>query len=58
MIYETGRVQVWGNAIRKVSRVPLPDRQPEKIDVTPPQLAPTRTEQNNDAAPTKQLELF
>lgn len=35
-ILETGRVQVWGNAIRKVSRVPLPDREPETIDVTPP----------------------
>lgn len=33
LIYETGRVQVWGNAIRKVSRVPLPDREPEEIDV-------------------------
>ena len=26
LIYETGRVQVWGNAIRKVGRVPLPER--------------------------------
>lgn len=36
LIYETGRVQVWGNAIRKVSNVPLPNREPEEIDVTPP----------------------
>ena len=25
LIYETGRVQVWGNTIRKVGRVPLPE---------------------------------
>ena len=31
LIYETGRVQVWGNAIRKVERVPLPHREPERL---------------------------
>jgi len=33
LIYETGRLQVWGNAIRKVGHVPLPDREPEAIDL-------------------------
>jgi len=36
-IYETGRVQVWGNAIRKVIHVPLPEREPEVKDCTPPE---------------------
>ena len=30
-IYETGRVQVWGNVIRKVRRVHLPNREPEEL---------------------------
>ena len=33
IIYETGRVQVWGNAIRKTSLVPLPDREPTNVDI-------------------------
>ncbi len=44
-IYETGRVQVWGNAIRKVNRVPLPNREPEKIASAPP-----RPEQDETSA--------
>ncbi len=62
LIYETGRVQVWGNVIRKVGRVPLPDREPEKLDVTPPDIQdtdrrPSLPEPAN--RPTgKQLELF
>jgi hypothetical protein len=36
LIYETGRVQVWGNAIRKVNHVPLPNREPDEIQMTPP----------------------
>lgn len=32
LIYETGRVQIYGNAIRKVNYVPLPDREPTRID--------------------------
>lgn len=37
LIYETGRVQVWGNAIRKVIHVPLPECEPEVKDCTPPE---------------------
>ena len=48
LIYETGRVQVWGNAIRKVGRVPLPDREPEELDITPP-----RTKENPVAEETE-----
>ena len=64
LIYETGRVQVWGNAIRKVNRVPLPDREPEELDVPPPGQPgpPTSTgqaPQNHDSAKTvSQLRLF
>jgi len=66
LIYETGRVQVWGNAIRKVGRVPLPDREPEKVDVTPPSIRPTSTGQSTSVSSSsdsqlpagKQLELF
>ncbi|MDB4614171.1 N-6 DNA methylase [bacterium] len=58
LIYETGRVEVWGNAIRKVSRVPLPDRKPERIDVTPPPVDQNTTSPLEDAGPTKQLEFF
>lgn len=36
LIYETGRLQVWGNAIRKAARVPLPDRAPEEIALPSP----------------------
>lgn len=72
LIYETGRVHIWGNAVRKVSRVPLPNREPEKLDVTPPSTshpaatpAASTTSGSNppsippeDTGPTKQLELF
>ena len=69
-IYETGRVQVWGNAIRKVNHVPLPDRKPEKLDITPPTtlvgVKPSSEDNSpinqelppNDAGPPSQLELF
>ena len=61
-IYETGRVQVWGNAIRKVGHVPLPDREPDRIDVTPPQPPasnqPQPADDRTDASKGKQLELF
>lgn len=63
LIYETGRVQVWGNAIRKVSHVPLPDREPEQLDVTPPQQEsvpeqPQHTDDRAGASKGQQLELF
>lgn len=64
-ILETGRVQVWGNAIRKVGRVPLPDREPETIDVTPhSELASEQTASEDSTAETRprgnesQLRLF
>ena len=66
LIYETGRVQVYGNAIRKVSRVPLPDREPTRIDK--PQVSelvstPTSHERSQDRSTEPrpdgdQLELF
>jgi len=65
LIYETGRVQVWGNAIRKVGRVPLPNREPETVDVTPSPMvsggSATRELQVTSDQPVvkgKQLELF
>ncbi|MEZ6131131.1 MAG: N-6 DNA methylase [Planctomycetaceae bacterium] len=61
-IYETGRVQVWGNAIRRVSRVPLPNREPEQIDVTPPTtevaLETTAVAVEPTKGTNKQLRLF
>jgi len=59
MIYETGRVQVWGNAIRKVHRVPLPDVEPETIDVTPPpENDAEQSESSSAGGPKSQLHLF
>ena len=72
LILETGRVHIWGNAIRKVNRVPLPNREPEHINVTPPPnlspdsaaSMPTTPSNNPTSIPpdetgrTKQLELF
>lgn len=71
LIYETGRIQVWGNAIRKVSHVPLPERELEAFQseaVTPaagssppspsdaPRPPPLIPEQNLPG--NNQLELF
>lgn len=36
VIYETGRVQVWGNAVRKVGRVHLPNKEPEVLQPSMP----------------------
>ena len=62
LIYETGRIQVWGNAIRKVNRVPLPDREPETIDMPIPDEPTPPTSSTADTppptGPRKQLELF
>ena len=33
LVYETGRVRVWGNAIRTAQTVPLPNREPETVAV-------------------------
>ena len=55
LIYETGRVQVWGNAIRKTNSIPLPNRDPEIIS-TPPEEQPNDGEAG--AGPTSQLQLF
>lgn len=55
-IYETGRVQVWGNAIRKTDSIPIPNREPEIIE------APKQQQQQDDGeegtGPTSQLQLF
>ncbi|MEZ5942488.1 MAG: N-6 DNA methylase [Planctomycetaceae bacterium] len=65
LIYETGRIQMYGNVIRKTNRVPLPNRDPEQIDVTPPDVHgadPARTSQPSKSdkpiIPKKQLKLF
>lgn len=64
LIYETGRVQVWGNAIRKVSHVPLPEREPEKLNASLPivkketsQLASLEPDESRGVK-EKQLDLF
>lgn len=61
LIYETGRVQVWGNAIRKVNRVPMPDREPEPLSVMPDN-APEEPESASPSIEPRpantQLELF
>jgi hypothetical protein len=69
LIYETGRVEVWGNSIREVNRVPLPDREPERIEMPseasqPQAEASPVTRQPSAVSPPvlsenrKQLELF
>ncbi|WP_310820464.1 N-6 DNA methylase [Stratiformator vulcanicus] len=65
LIYETGRLQLWGNAIRKVGRLPVPDREAQLVDVTPPSNAdrPEAAEsvdgpQANSEPPSRQLRLF
>ena len=61
-IYVTGRVQVWGNVIRKTSRVPLPNRTPEKLDAIPQSSdAPAKEDQplrRTGDGGGSQLELF
>lgn len=53
LIYETGRVQVWGNAIRKVNRVPMPSTTSKEV------VRPLISElEPDDDAPRSQLELF
>lgn len=47
LIYETGRVQVWGNAIRKVSHVPLPNRNRGKLGVDEESEQPAGTSEDN-----------
>ncbi len=59
LIYETGRVQVWGNAIRKVHRVPLPDREPETIELPSAASAGKQPEEPPTLdGPGRQLHLF
>ena len=61
LIYETGRVQVWGNAIRKVNHVPLLKRDPEINDCTPPVTevpTPSPEQAVQRPAGTSQLHLF
>ena len=54
LIYETGRVHVWGNAIRMTSRVPLPDCEQTTVDpATQPKSTPPPT-----TDPASQLKLF
>ncbi|MEZ6055466.1 MAG: N-6 DNA methylase [Planctomycetaceae bacterium] len=46
LIYETGRMQLYGNVIRQVNRVPLPNREPEVFDMPEtdtPTTSPTAT---------------
>ena len=56
--------QVWGNAIRRVNRVPLPDRDPEDLEVplpeqpeTPPSME-QRQQNHGTAGKVSQLKLF
>ena len=65
LIYETGRIQLHGNVIRKTDRVPLPNREPEEFAITPPDEqgaapAPANqpSESGNPIIPKKQLKLF
>ncbi len=59
LIYETGRVQVWRNAIRKVQRVPLPDREPETLDLSPTESCEGQDEETQaHSGPSHQLHLF
>ena len=52
-IYETGRVQLYGNVIRKANRIPLPKREPE-ISQTLSEVNPDE----EDGGSTSQLQLF
>ena len=56
LIYETGRVQVWGNAIRRVSHVPLANKvqRPESAEPVVPEVAVAPEEPTSRG----QLELF
>ncbi len=66
VIYETGRVQVWGNAVRKVGHVHLPNREPEVLEPSlPNQLEAARLilqedepQAGEDASTVNQLKLF
>tara|TARA_R110002049_G_scaffold4601_5_gene32534 strand:+ start:740827 stop:741636 length:810 start_codon:yes stop_codon:yes gene_type:complete len=61
-IYETGRIQVWGNAIRKVHRVPLPDSEPEQLEMAisnhSDEAESVLQDPPDDDGHTQQLELF
>lgn len=50
LTYETGRVQVWGNAIRKVNRVPVPDRDPESFQVKPDASLPAQQSAQSESS--------
>ncbi|MCA9078019.1 MAG: SAM-dependent DNA methyltransferase [Planctomycetaceae bacterium] len=59
LIYETGRVQIWGNAIRKVNHVPLPSGAVEQLDNLDPVSNPTTSvSESETATPKSQLYLF
>lgn len=58
LILETGRLQVWGNAIRKVHHVPLPDREPELLKPQLPEATPTLDDEEGETRTRSQLELF
>lgn len=65
LIYETGRVQVWGNAIRKVNRVPIPDHASDPVDVeechhesSGLKEKKSENDANDNQGPTSQLQLF
>lgn len=64
LIYETGRVKVWGNAIRKVTRVPLPNLDSDEIHPSPtspsdsPYVQPVPPENEVEDRTSSQLRLF
>lgn len=60
LIYETGRVQVYGNAIRKTTLAPIPNTEPERITKPSMQPSPERLHDRPMPPPSdgSQLELF
>jgi hypothetical protein len=51
LVYETGRVQVWGNAIRKVGCVPLKDRAWDKSALSPSVEQPASSAEDRSSTP-------
>lgn len=61
-IYEIGRVQIYGNVIRRVNHVPVPDREPTRIEKPLVSLTPSNGTPSNPSVEPQpdgdQLELF
>lgn len=65
LIYETGRIQIYGNAIRQVNQVPMPPRSADSVDAEASQAAgtdiPQETngrEDDDNRGTNSQLQLF